>query len=65
MVRPPRRDIAGTVLRTMPSRVRQPTRFTRSVFNDEQLEHDEATISMWRYATTAQFWFESVQTWQS
>jgi uncharacterized protein DUF6766 len=35
------------------------------VFNQEQLEHGEATVSVWRYVTTSQFWFESMQNWQS
>jgi hypothetical protein len=34
-------------------------------FNEEQLQHGEAAVSMWRYLTTAQFWFESMQNWQS
>lgn len=34
-------------------------------FNEEQLEHGQAAISVWRYVTTSQFWFESMQNWQS
>jgi hypothetical protein len=34
-------------------------------FNDEQLQHGEPAISVWRYVTTSQFWFESMQNWQS
>jgi hypothetical protein len=34
-------------------------------FNEEQLQHGEAAISVWRYVTTSQFWFESMQNWQS
>ena len=34
-------------------------------FNSEQSQHGEAAISVWRYLTTAQFWFESMQNWQS
>ncbi len=34
-------------------------------FNEEQLQHGEAAISTWRYLTTSQFWFESMQNWQS
>ena len=34
-------------------------------FNEEQLQHGEAAISVWRYLTTSQFWFESMQNWQS
>jgi hypothetical protein len=31
----------------------------------EQVQHGEAAVSMWRYVTTSQFWFESMQNWQS
>jgi hypothetical protein len=34
-------------------------------FNEEQLQHGEVAISTWRYLTTSQFWFESMQNWQS
>jgi len=34
-------------------------------FNEEQFQHGEAAISVWRYVTTSQFWFESMQNWQS
>ena len=34
-------------------------------FNEEQLQHGEAPIPVWRYVTTSQFWFESMQNWQS
>ncbi len=34
-------------------------------FNEEQQLHGEATISIWHYLTTGQFWFESFQNWQS
>lgn len=34
-------------------------------FNEAQLQHGEAAISVWRYVTTSQFWFESMQNWQS
>ena len=34
-------------------------------FNEEQSQHGEATVSVWRYLTTSQFWFESMQNWQS
>jgi hypothetical protein len=34
-------------------------------FNEEQLQHGQAAISVWQYATTSQFWFESMQNWQS
>lgn len=36
-----------------------------AAFNEEQAQHGEAAISVWRYVTTAQFWFESMQNWQS
>jgi hypothetical protein len=34
-------------------------------YNEEQVQHGQAAISMWRYMTTSQFWFESMQNWQS
>ena len=34
-------------------------------FNVEQVQHGQAAISVWRYVTTSQFWFESMQNWQS
>jgi hypothetical protein len=34
-------------------------------FNEEHLQHGESPISVWRYVTTSQFWFESMQNWQS
>jgi hypothetical protein len=34
-------------------------------FNEEQVQHGQAAISAWRYLTTSQFWFESMQNWQS
>jgi hypothetical protein len=34
-------------------------------FNEEQLQHGQAAISVWRYLSTSQFWFESMQNWQS
>ena len=34
-------------------------------FNEEKLQHGQAAISVWRYMTTSQFWFESMQNWQS
>jgi hypothetical protein len=34
-------------------------------FNAEQLQHGQSAISAWRYVTTSQFWFESMQNWQS
>jgi hypothetical protein len=37
----------------------------RAAFNEEQIEHGQATVSVWQYLTTSQFWFESMQNWQS
>jgi hypothetical protein len=34
-------------------------------FNEEQLQHGQSAISVLRYLTTSQFWFESMQNWQS
>jgi hypothetical protein len=34
-------------------------------FNAEQAQHGQPAISAWRYLTTSQFWFESMQNWQS
>lgn len=34
-------------------------------FNSQQIQHGQPVISVWRYVTTAQFWFESMQNWQS
>lgn len=34
-------------------------------FNEEQAQHGQAAVSVWRYMTTSQFWFESMQNWQS
>ena len=34
-------------------------------YNETALQHGEATIGTWQYLTTAQFWFESFQNWQS
>lgn len=36
-----------------------------TAFNEEQVQHGQTTISVWRYVTTSQFWFESMQNWQS
>lgn len=36
-----------------------------AAYNDQGREHGEAAISVWRYVTTSQFWFESMQNWQS
>jgi hypothetical protein len=34
-------------------------------FSEEQVQHGQQAISVWRYVTTSQFWFESMQNWQS
>lgn len=36
-----------------------------AAFNKEQLQHGEPLLSVWQYLATAQFWFESMQNWQS
>jgi hypothetical protein len=36
-----------------------------AAYNEEQLQHGEAPMSVWQYITTSQFWFESMQNWQS
>ncbi|HJQ08770.1 MAG TPA: DUF6766 family protein [Candidatus Saccharimonadales bacterium] len=33
--------------------------------NEEALLHGEAQLSVWQYAASSQFWFESFQNWQS
>jgi hypothetical protein len=34
-------------------------------FNQEQLLHGQAAVSLWSFVTSSQFWFESMQNWQS
>ena len=34
-------------------------------YNDEQVQHGETPIGTFTYLTTARFWFESLQNWQS
>lgn len=34
-------------------------------YNDQALAHGESQYSLWQYVTSAQFWFESFQNWQS
>lgn len=34
-------------------------------YSDEQQQHGGAAVSVWRYLSTSQFWFESMQNWQS
>jgi hypothetical protein len=36
-----------------------------AAFNEEQVQHGQAAISLLRFLTTSQFWFESMQNWQS
>lgn len=36
-----------------------------AAYSEEQLEHGAAAVSPWEYLGTAQFWFESLQNWQS
>ena len=33
--------------------------------NQQQLEHGEAPVSLWSFVTGSQFWFQSMQNWQS
>jgi hypothetical protein len=35
------------------------------LYNEEQLQHGQATLSMWQYMGSSRFWFESFQNWQS
>jgi uncharacterized protein (DUF486 family) len=34
-------------------------------FNQQQLEHGQAAVSLWSFMTSSQFWFQSMQNWQS
>ena len=34
-------------------------------FNQQQLEHGEAAVSLWSFVTSSEFWFQSMQNWQS
>jgi len=34
-------------------------------YSEEQQQHGQAPVSVWEYLTTSQFWFESMQNWQS
>lgn len=36
-----------------------------AAYNEEQVEHGAAVVSAWQYLGTSQFWFESMQNWQS
>jgi hypothetical protein len=34
-------------------------------FNSQQLEHGQAAVSLWSFVTSSEFWFQSMQNWQS
>jgi hypothetical protein len=34
-------------------------------FNQQQLEHGAAPVSLWSFVTSSEFWFQSLQNWQS
>ena len=34
-------------------------------FNQQQLEHGQSAMSLWSFVTSSQFWFQSMQNWQS
>ncbi|MFJ6095733.1 DUF6766 family protein [Williamsia muralis] len=34
-------------------------------YSSEQLQHGQPAVSVWQYLGTSQFWFESMQNWQS
>jgi hypothetical protein len=34
-------------------------------FNQQQLEHGAAQVSLWSFVTSSEFWFQSMQNWQS
>jgi hypothetical protein len=34
-------------------------------FNQQQLEHGQAAVSLWSFVTSSEFWFQSMQNWQS
>ena len=34
-------------------------------FNQQQLAHGAAQVSLWSFVTSSQFWFQSMQNWQS
>jgi len=36
-----------------------------AAYSAEQVEHGEAPVTAWEYLGTSQFWFESLQNWQS
>ena len=34
-------------------------------YNAQQLEHGQAAVSLWGFMTSSEFWFQSMQNWQS
>jgi hypothetical protein len=36
-----------------------------AAFNHQQLEHGASAVSLWSFVTSSQFWFQSMQNWQS
>jgi hypothetical protein len=34
-------------------------------YNRQQLEHGQAAVSLWGFVTSSEFWFQSMQNWQS
>jgi hypothetical protein len=34
-------------------------------YNSQQLEHGQAAVSLWGFVTSSEFWFQSMQNWQS
>jgi hypothetical protein len=34
-------------------------------FNQQQMEHGQAAVSLWSFVTSSPFWFQSMQNWQS
>lgn len=36
-----------------------------AAYSDEQRQHGQAAVTVWQYIVTSQFWFESMQNWQS
>jgi len=37
----------------------------RAEYNQQQLEHGQAAVSLWGFVTSSEFWFQSMQNWQS
>ena len=37
----------------------------RITYNSEQLDHQEAALSLWQYAGSSDFWNRTLQNWQS